>query len=217
MSNKETANNQAACSVYPVAAQDINFDVGAFKKATHASFSTWVRVLTRNWQQGTVASQGRADVSHTNRKPWKQKGTGRARAGSARSPLWRGGGVTFGPQPRVCTLKMTRKSRKKILLTLLANYLEKKSIVCADWLTTSQQPKTAEAKELLDSIGLTNRKIVLFVAPYDFHLALSFANLPNVHPLSFDQANAYNLANSDCWLFLKKDLDHFKGMVSQWL
>ncbi len=70
---------------------------------------------------------------------------------------------------------------------------------------------------LVNNVGLLNKKIVLFVAPYDFDIALSFANIPNVRLLSFDQPNAYDLANSDCWLFLRKDFDHFKGMVSQWI
>jgi large subunit ribosomal protein L4 len=218
MIKKETVNNNSAAHlVYPIAAQDLNFDASAFKKSSLISFSTYKRVLEQNWRQGTVSCQGRADVSRTNKKPWKQKGTGRARAGTARSPLWKGGGVIFGPQPRVRTLKMSKQARQKVMLSLLAQYLEQKNIVCADWSLVSKDPKTSEAKALLKDLGLENRKIALFVAPYDFHLALSFANIPNVHPLSFDQANAYDLANSDCWLFLKKDLDHFKGMVSQWL
>ncbi len=216
MSNKQTINNPVN-RLHAVAAQELDFDTTSFTRATPGAFSTWIRVLAKNWQQGTVACQGRADVSHTNRKPWKQKGTGRARAGSARSPLWKGGGVIFGPQGRVRTLKMTRKSKHKILLTMLAHNLEQKNIVCADWELSSEQPKTAEAQELVDTVGLANKKIILFVAPYDFHSALSFANIPNVRPLAFDQANAYDLANSDCWLFLKKDVDHFKGMISQWI
>jgi large subunit ribosomal protein L4 len=219
MNKKETVKDSAKTTIViqPVVAQDLDFDTSVFKKATPHSFSTSVRVLMRNWAQGTVASQGRADVSRTNRKPWKQKGTGRARAGSARSPLWKGGGVIFGPQARVCTLKMSKKSRQKVMLTLLANYLEGKNVVCADWSLVGDQPKTADAQKLLNDSGLAGRKVVLFVAPYDFQSAVSFANIPNVHPLSFDQANVYDLANSDCWLFLKKDFDHFKGMVAQWL
>jgi len=217
MNNKEAVKNSAAQLVHSIGAQDFNFDIDSFVKATPISFSRYARALAKNWQQGTVACQGRADVSRTNKKPWKQKGTGRARAGTARSPLWKGGGVIFGPQGRLRTLKTPRQTRRKVMLTLLAGFLEQKNIVCADWSATSEQPKTSQAQELLNSLGLMNRKIVLFVAPYDFHLALSFANIPNVHPLSFDQANAYDLVNSDCWLFLKKDLDHFKGMVSQWL
>jgi large subunit ribosomal protein L4 len=217
MSKKETVNNSTATVLRPVAGQELEFDATTFERASQASFSTWIRVLANNWQQGTVACKGRADVAYTNRKPWKQKGTGRARAGSARSPLWKGGGAIFGPQGRVRTLKMARKMKHKVLLTMLANNLDQKKVICADWELSSEQPKTAEAQELVNNVGLANKKIVLFVAPYDFHSALSFANIPNVRPLSFDQANAYDLANSDCWLFLKKDFDHFKGMVSQWI
>jgi large subunit ribosomal protein L4 len=217
MSKKEMVNNSAINKLHAVAAQELEFDTATLKKATPASFSTWIRVLAKNWQQGTVASKGRSDVAYTNRKPWKQKGTGRARAGSARSPLWKGGGAVFGPQARVRTLKMARKMKHKVLLTMLANNLDQKNVICADWQLSTENPKTAEAQELMNHVGLTNKKVVLFVAPYDFQSALSFANIPNVRPLSFDQANAYDLANSDCWLFLRKDFDHFKGMVSQWI
>jgi large subunit ribosomal protein L4 len=215
--NKQTVNNSTTNKLYAVAAQELEFNTEAFVKATPAVFSTWVRVLAQNWRQGTVACKGRSDVAYTNRKPWKQKGTGRARAGSARSPLWKGGGAIFGPQARVRTVKMPKQMKRKVLLSMLANNLDQKNVICADWELSSEQPKTAQAQELVNTPGLANKKIVLFVAPYDFHSALSFANIPNVRPLSFDQVNAYDLANSDCWLFLKKDFDQFRGMVSQWL
>lgn len=218
MSKKEIIDNSTtAINFHAVAAQELEFDVANLKKATQASFATWIRALEKNWQQGTVACKGRSDVAYTNRKPWKQKGTGRARAGSARSPLWKGGGAIFGPQARTRTLKMAKKVKHKVLLTMLADNLDQKNIICADWQLSSEQPKTAEAQKLVNETGLANKKIVLFVAPYDFQAALSFANIPNVSPLSFDQVNAYDLANSDCWLFLKKDVDYFKEMVSQWI
>lgn len=72
-----------------------------------------MRVYLQNVRQGTVGSKGRSDIAYTNKKPWKQKGTGRARAGSARSPLWRGGGVVFGPQARIKMLKVPKKLSKK--------------------------------------------------------------------------------------------------------
>lgn len=215
--NKQTVNNSTANKLYAVAAQELEFNTESFVKASPALFSTWVRVLANNWRQGTVACKGRSDVAYTNRKPWKQKGTGRARAGSARSPLWKGGGAIFGPQARVRTVTMPKQMKRKVLLSMLANNLDQKNVICADWELSSEQPKTAQAQELVNTPGLANKKIVLFVAPYDFHSALSFANIPNVRPLSFDQVNAYDLANSDCWLFLKKDFDQFRGMVSQWL
>ena len=75
--------------------------------------AVYVRSLLQNWRQGTVGCKGRSDVAYSNKKPWKQKGTGRARAGSARSPLWRGGGVIFGPQPRTRVLKAGKQVKKK--------------------------------------------------------------------------------------------------------
>jgi len=217
MSNKQTINDSMASKLRVVSLDELGVDATAFKKASLASFSTWIRVLTKNWRQGTVACKGRADVNRTNRKPYKQKGTGRARAGTARSPLWKGGGVIFGPQPRVRTVTMPRQMKHKVLLTMLLNNIDQKNIICADWELSSDQPKTAQAQELINELELLDKKIILFTAPYDFHLVLSFANIPNVRPLSFDQVNAYDLANNNCWLFLKKDLDHFKGMVSQWI
>src|SRR5260221_6802069 len=122
MNKKQTTNNVISSLVQPILAQDINFDIHTLKRASGDLFSTSIRVLTKNWQQGTVASQGRSDVSRTNKKPWKQKGTGRARAGSARSPLWKGGGVIFGPQARIRTLKLSKKARHKVMATILADY-----------------------------------------------------------------------------------------------
>lgn len=196
--------------------QDLDLDTN-FKRATSSMFSTWIRVLEKNWQQGTVACQGRSDVSRTNKKPYKQKGTGRARAGDAKSPLWKGGGVIFGPQGRVRTLKMDKKMKRKVLVTMLAEYIERKRLICAQESFSFEKPKTAIAYNFLSRLGLTDKKVVLFVEQHDFLVAASFANLPNVQLLSFDQANAYELANSDCWLFLNKDFEHFKNMVSQWV
>jgi|SRR5579862_1683000 large subunit ribosomal protein L4 len=215
--NKQTVNNSTIHKLHAVAAQELDFDAATFVKASPATFSTWVRVLAQNGRQGTVACKGRSDVAYTNRKPWKQKGTGRARAGSARSPLWRGGGAIFGPQARVRTVTMPKQMKRKVLLSMLANNLDQKNVICADWEISSEQPNTAQAQDLVNAPGLTNKKIVLFVTLDDLRSALSFKNIPNVQPLLFDQANAYDLANSDCWLFLKKDFDQFKGMVSQWL
>ena len=88
------------------------------------TFSLAIRVLLQNWRQGTVGCKDRSEVAYTNKKPWKQKGTGRARAGTRRSPLWRGGGVTFGPQARIRELSIPRKAKQKIFSALLLQRLE---------------------------------------------------------------------------------------------
>ena len=95
MSTKEKTKDQA--SPRALAASEVGYDREDLKTSPVA-VSQWIRALLQNWRQGTLATKGRSDVKLSNKKPWKQKGTGRARAGTARSPLWRGGGVTFGPQ-----------------------------------------------------------------------------------------------------------------------
>src|ERR1700722_4270098 len=118
---KDQVNQALSSTVMTV--DDLGLPAGVLH-APHA-ISDYVRSLFQNWRQGTVWSRGRADVSFSNKKPWKQKGTGRARAGSAKSPLWRGGGVTFGPQERTRVLKTNKKIRQLALLSLLSDHLER--------------------------------------------------------------------------------------------
>ncbi|MEX0939998.1 MAG: 50S ribosomal protein L4 [Candidatus Babeliales bacterium] len=181
------------------------------------AFSTWIRQILQNWRQGTVSSKGRADVSFSNKKPWKQKGTGRARAGSARSPLWRGGGTTFGPQPRTRTLKVSKKLRKGVLNNLLWDAIDNKNLICLDWTISNESPKTAAAYTVLKQADLLNKKVNLLLPIDDTIHYASFINIPNVSVLSFDEVNAYDLALADKWIVLKKDLDAFKQMVNSWL
>ena len=113
---EKESSKKMISNLSPISAKDIGLE--GFSENMSKEYAVWVRVLMQNWRQGTVGCKARSDVAYTNKKPWKQKGTGRARAGSARSPIWRGGGVTFGPQARVKTLKnYTRKL--KVALWLL--------------------------------------------------------------------------------------------------
>ena len=180
------------------------------------AFATAVRVLLQNWRQGTVACKGRSDVNKTNKKPFKQKGTGRARAGAASSPLWRGGGVTFGPQPRTRRLKISRKSTRYALQQLLWQRIEAGSIVAMDIAWSSDAPKTAVARQALDAMGLGGKRVTIFVAPHDYQTQASFANIAGVQVLFYDQPNVYDLSNGSYWIFLRQDGQLFKDMVSAW-
>ena len=187
-------------------------------KISSASVSIYVRTLLQNWRQGTVACKDRGEViSRSNKKPWKQKGTGRARAGSPRSPLWRGGGVVFGPQKRVRTLKASKALRRNVLQALFWNNLNKKNIIALDWMIEGDKPRTALAYNALKQTGLHDKKIILFVDGHDQQTCASFANIANVRMLLFDQPNAYSLMDGDCWVFLKKDNNFFKEMVNAWI
>ncbi len=191
--------------------------ITAPKKAVSPKmFAVWIRTLLQNWRQGTVGVKGRSDVSYSNKKPWKQKGTGRARAGSARSPLWRGGGVVFGPQMRVRKLQVPQKMKKLVLAQLVAERIKHKQLLVADWHIAGEKPTTRQAMALLKQTGLVDKKITLLLAPHDSVSFASFVNIPQVQILFFDQSNAYDLANSDVWLVLKKDFDLFKNLVGGW-
>lgn len=173
--------------------------------------------MLQNWRQGTVGCKDRSEVAYTNKKPWKQKGTGRARAGTRRSPLWRGGGVTFGPQARVRELSIPRKVRQRIFNALLWDRVEAGRIVAIQWDSAQAAPKTSVANNLLKQAGLANKKVTLFISVDNYVVQSSFANLPNVQMLFFDQPNVYALAHSDYWVMLKQDHESFKGMVSAWI
>ena len=188
------------------------------KKMSPHIFAVSIRALLTSWRQGTVKCKDRAEVSRSGKKPWKQKGTGRARAGTARSPLWRGGGVIHGPQPRVRKLKVLQKVRKGSFHFLLNQYIDQGFIYAVDWHINGDKPKTKNAFNLLRDIRLTEQKqVILFLPVQDRVHYASFANIPNIHLAYFDQPNTYDLARASRWLFLQKDVEQFKEMVMRWI
>jgi len=220
MATRKTAHGQKNTELIGakvVKAQDIDLTEEQRGAVTNEGFSQCVRALLQNWRQGTVACKGRSDVSFSNKKPWKQKGTGRARAGSPRSPLWRKGGVSFGPQPRTRTMAITKNLKRGACNSILWDFLDNNKVVALDWAAQEGAPKTAHAFNALKSAGLHTKNIVLFVSPSDRFAHASFANIPNVRMLLFDQWNAYDIANGELWMFLEKDREAFKGMVNSWI
>lgn len=201
-----------------VSLSDLGFADTQKKDIAGQGFSQAVRVLLQNWRQGTVACKDRGEiVSRSNKKPWKQKGTGRARAGSPRSPLWRGGGVTFGPQPRTRLLKVTKNLKQAVFNKLFFDFVEKDKIFGLKDAVASEKPSTAQMYNNLKSAQLHDRNVVVFMSPDDRLTYLSCVNIPNVKVLFFDQANAYDLARADAWVFFDKDLGQFKDMVQRWM
>lgn len=193
-----------------------DLELTAPEKDMAHSYAVWIRALLQNWRQGTVGCKGRADVSLSTRKPWKQKGTGRARAGTAKSPLWRGGGVIFGPQPRTRTLKVTKRTKYEVMRALLAAYVENNKIISYDLQLVDNKPSTKAGFTALQDMNIVGKKVSIFLQRDDYASWLSLRNLPNVQIISFDALNAYDLSNSDCLVVLKKDFSNFKDMVAQW-
>jgi large subunit ribosomal protein L4 len=144
-------------------------------------------------KQGTVSTKTRSEVRGGGKKPWKQKGTGRARAGSSRSPLWRGGGVTFGPKPKRTTLKLNKKERNLALQTLFYNKRNNISVI-GELESLINEPKTKVFCDICKVYNLDlNQKILLVVSKKTPYLKLSTQNLKNVELISASNLNTLSL------------------------
>ncbi len=139
--------------------------------------------------QGTTSTKTRSEVRGGGRKPWRQKGTGRARAGSNRSPLWKGGGVIFGPKPKKISLKLNKKERRLALQTLLYN--KKNSIVIIENLETGiTEPKTKNFLQICRDCQINlEQKVLVIVSKKTVPLKLSTQNLKNVELISASNLN----------------------------
>jgi large subunit ribosomal protein L4 len=144
-------------------------------------------------KQGTVSTKTRSEVRGGGRKPWSQKGTGKARAGSNRSPLWKGGGVVFGPKPKTVTLKLNKKERQLALQTLLYN--KKNNILIIDNLEDAiAEPKTKAFLKVCQDCSINlEQKVLVIVSKKTIPLKLATQNLKNVELISASNLNTLSL------------------------
>lgn len=161
-----------------------------------------------NCRQGTQSALTRAEVSGGGRKPWRQKGTGRARQGSIRAPHWTGGGVVHGPQPRDYSQRTPKKMKAAALRGALTDRVRHDRIHVVEELVAGQTPSTKSARTFIER--LTDRKSVLVVLPREDVTAWkSVNNLANVHTLSQDQLNTYDVLKADDVVFAVQALNEF--------
>ena len=156
-----------------------------------------------SWRLGTHNTKTRADVRGGGKKPWRQKGTGRARAGSRRSPLWRGGGTIFGPHPRDYSFTMPRKQRRLALKCVLTDKVKEGNLIVLDNLNFDE-PKTKKFVELQKTFGVDNCKSLFITHELIDNVSRSSNNLQNAKAIAALQLNVYDILNSDK-LFLTKD------------
>jgi large subunit ribosomal protein L4 len=155
-----------------------------------------------NERQGTHASKTRGMVRGGGKKPWKQKGTGRARAGSIRSPLWVGGGVTFGPQPRSHAKDMPRKARRLAIRCALSAKVAAGELVIVDGLTFAE-PKTKNAINMLKGFEAIEKKALIITDGEDDNVEKSSRNIEKVKAISNDCLNVFDILNADKVLLAK--------------
>ena len=156
----------------------------------------WESVVHANAavRRGTHATKNRANVSGSGKKPWKQKGTGRARVGSVRNPLWRHGGTVFGPQPRSYDFKLSKKVERGALRAALAQKMKEDELIVVDALAVGEA-KTKAAVELLKRLGVAGKAVLVDVAA-DEMLSRSVRNIPGVSLVPSARLSARDVADS---------------------
>ena len=154
---------------------------------------------------GTQSTKTRAEVRGGGAKPWNQKGTGRARAGSSRSPIWTGGGIALGPKPRKYTQRTPKKMVKLALRSALSDRAADNKIIVVDSWSFGDTPSTKAAKAALASLGTEGRVLVVLSAD-DAVAARSFRNLPEVQIIASRELNAYDVLVNDFVVFTQATL-----------
>lgn len=183
--------------VFAVDVSDHSLVVQAYDAQQANSRHNWAKAKTR------------AEVRGGGRKPWRQKGTGKARAGSIRSPIWRGGGITFGPEGREnYSKKLNRNTARKALAQALSLKAADKSVSVIEDIAL-KEGKTKELKKLIDKLGL-DKTLIIVVKDIDTPLKRASSNLPNVRVLSANYLNTKAAVDADHLLFTKPALDELK-------
>lgn len=180
---------------------DLSEDFFGREPNTHVLHSAVV-LQQASLRQGTHKTKGRSEVRGGGRKPWKQKGTGRARQGSIRAPQWKGGGIVFGPTPRSYGFKLPRKVRRLAIKSALSSKVAGNGIIVLDQLSLSQ-PKTKDFAKILGNLNVA-RKALVVTSEFDNNVALSARNIPGVKFITADGINVLDVMVHD-QLIITKD------------
>jgi len=171
-----------------------------------------VRSQQASRRAGTHSTLTRGRVSGGGKKPWRQKGTGRARQGSTRSPQWAGGGVVFGPHPRSYAFKVPNKVVKLAMRSALSAKLTDECLYVVDGFSF-EKPSTKQAADIVKSFGIIGR-VTVVLENDDINAYLSFRNLPKVRVIFASEANTYDLVDNTAVLFAKPALTWLEGVLS---
>jgi large subunit ribosomal protein L4 len=179
---------------------DLNDNVFGIEP-NEAVMQQFVKMQLANKRQGTSSTKTRAEVRGGGKKPWKQKGTGRARVGSSRNPVWRGGGIAFGPKPRDYSYKLPRKVRRLALKSALSSKALDLNIIVVDVLTF-EEPRTKLMIETLDLLKAAQKTLVI-TADNDVNVYKSARNIPGVKSLKADYINVFDVLKYETLLMTR--------------
>ena len=165
-----------------------------------------------NLRQGTRSSKNRSKVRGGGKKPFKQKGRGGARAGTIRSPLWKGGGTVFGPKPYNYSLKMPKKMRNLARRSVLSNHYKNNNIFVLSSISL-ETPSTKQFKKILSDLKIENNKVTVVYSKPNVNLVLSARNLYNVFTVNVSSVSTYDLIDCDSILIEKSALESLNLML----
>ena len=193
--------------------KDIKLNDAVWKiESNNAVLHNAIILAQASLRQGTHKTKTRSEVSGGGRKPWKQKGTGRARQGSIRSPQWTGGGVVFGPQPRDYSKKMNRKERRLALRSALSNLLNEKGVVAVENFVL-ETPKTKDLLSVLTNLKVEG-KVLVVVDALEEVTYLASRNLPNVRMVPANSVNVLDIVNTNYMIVTEDAIKHLEEVLT---
>jgi large subunit ribosomal protein L4 len=191
---------------------EVKFPLVEGGKGTQAVHDTVVAYQAAQ-RMGTACTKNVGDVAGTNKKPWRQKGTGRARAGSFQSPLWRGGGVVFGPKPRDYTKKISRTTKQLALRKAMSERLRAGDVLLVDDLKLGSS-KTKEFVSVLSALELKGTALIVAHAA-DKNLMLATRNVPDVELTTSESLNTYDVLRSDKLVFTRNAFEQLEARLGK--
>jgi large subunit ribosomal protein L4 len=190
---------------------ELNDSVFGIEPNKHVLFEA-VIMQRASLRQGTHKTKNRAEVSGGGRKPWRQKGTGRARQGSIRAPQWRGGGTVFGPVPRSYSYKLPKKVRRLAIKSALSSKVLENEIVVLDNLTL-EAPKTKEMVKILNNLSV-DRKALIVTDDVNENVVLSARNIPGVTVITANGINVLDVLNHDKLVITKAAVEKVEEVLA---
>ena len=191
---------------------EINFDAFEDDSKGLQAVHDAVVAYRASQRSGTACAKTRSEVAGTGKKPWRQKGTGRARAGSKQSPIWRGGGVVFGPRPRSFRKDINKKTRKLALRRALSERFKAGEVLVVDQVQMDQ-PKTKDVIRLLDQLKVDGTALIV-TGEVNANAQLSARNIPYVDVTTSASLNTYDTLKYDCLILTKDALSGLESRLS---
>jgi large subunit ribosomal protein L4 len=174
----------------------------------------YVKTYMSNQRQGTHSTKTRAEVTGGGAKPWRQKGTGRARAGSNTSPLWEGGGVAFGPRPRSYYSAIPKKIRRNALRSVFSEKASEEKLVVVD-LPELEKPSTRMVHQFIEALALAGKRVLILDENKESHFPLSVRNLPKVEYKRACLVNAFDLIRAEYVLVTKAGMQSIEEVFAK--